>query len=233
MPQPRKARAGSPNVSIAYIRVSTDEQKLGPEAQRSTIEAWAFKEDINIANWYTDLGVSGGTDLDQRPGLLSALGALRVHKAGLLVIAKRDRLARDPAVAALIERAVTQQGARIVSADGLANSGSAADNFLKTILDGAAAYERALIRARTKEAMKAKRAQGFRAGTVPFGYQADETGKLSPHEGEQAIIALTKQLRGEGYSLREIVEALAERGVVSRAGEPLQLTQVVRLVRIR
>jgi DNA invertase Pin-like site-specific DNA recombinase len=231
MPTTRKHRQGHPNVAIAYLRASTEEQHLSPDAQRASIQYWASKEGVQVATWCSDLGVSGSTELEQRPGFLDALGALRTHKAGLLVITRRDRLARDPAVAALIERAVAQQGARIVSADGLANSDSAADNFLKTILDGAAAYERALIRARTKDALKTKRAMGYRAGTVPFGYQADEAGKLSPNPQEQVLLARIKGLRVEGLSLRKIVEVLFQEGRASRSGLPLSLTQVARLAK--
>jgi DNA invertase Pin-like site-specific DNA recombinase len=231
MANSRKHRSGNPKVATAYMRASTDDQTLSPEAQRASIQTWAMKEGIQVVEWHCDLGVSGSTELDQRPGLLAALGALRVHKAGLLVITRRDRLARDPAIAALIERAVVQQGARIVSADGLGNSGSAADSFLKTILDGAAAYERALIRARTKEALKTKRAQGYRAGTVPFGYTADESGKLFLNPQEQALMVRIKELRVAGYSLRKVVEALAKESSFSRAGKFLSLTQVARIAK--
>jgi hypothetical protein len=52
---------------------------------------------------------------------VKALGELRALGAGVLVVAKRDRLARDVYVAATIERAVASGGARVVSADGTAN----------------------------------------------------------------------------------------------------------------
>jgi site-specific DNA recombinase len=90
--------------------------------------------------------------------------SLRAHGAGTLVVAKRDRLARDVAVSALIERAVRESGARIVSADGVGNGDGAADAFLRAILDAAAAYERELIRARTRAAMAVKRAKSERSG---------------------------------------------------------------------
>jgi site-specific DNA recombinase len=90
--------------------------------------------------------------------------SLRAHGDGTLVVAKRDRLARDVAVSALIERAVRESGARIVSADGVGNGDGAADAFLRAILDAAAAYERELIRARTRAAMAVKRAKSERSG---------------------------------------------------------------------
>jgi DNA invertase Pin-like site-specific DNA recombinase len=48
------------------------------------------------------------------------------------------------------------------------------------IMDAAAAYERALIRARTKAALAAKRARGERSGEVPYGFRAVEGAAWRP-----------------------------------------------------
>jgi DNA invertase Pin-like site-specific DNA recombinase len=226
-----RSRPGSPRVAVAYLRVSTEDQKLGPEAQRAAIEAWAASAGVTVSAWHVDAGVSGGSDLDERPGLIEAMADLKAAKAGVLVIAKRDRLARDVAIAAMIERAVNGAGAKVVSADGIGNGDTPAEAFMRSIIDAAAAYERALIRARTRAALAAKKARGERAGTVPFGYVLDAAGRLAPDANEQAIIAEVLALRDRGVSLRGIVAALEGRGFRSRAGKPLQLTQVARIVR--
>jgi DNA invertase Pin-like site-specific DNA recombinase len=221
--------AVSPLRAVAYLRVSTEDQRLGPEAQRAAIEAWAAREGVTVVSWHLDAGVSGGSSLDERPALLAALAALRAERAGVLVVAKRDRLARDVYVAATLDRAVAASGARVVSADGTANGDTPADAFLRTVVDGASEYERALIRGRTKAALAALRARGQRAGGVPYGYAADASGRLTPDAGEQAVIAAVRDLRAAGASLRGVVAELASRGMVSRAGTPIGLTQVARL----
>lgn len=226
----RKARPGDPKKAVAYVRVSTDDQRLGPEAQRAAIETWAAREQIAVTAWHFDQGVSGGSELDDRPGLIAALGEMRAAAAGVLVVAKRDRLARDVAVATTIERAVATCGARVVAADGVGNGDSPADAFMRTILDAAAQYERALIRARTKAALAAKRAKGERAGRVPFGFRLSPDGRtIEEDPREQAIVLRVRQLRAGGRTLREIVREIAGAGLVSRAGRPLGLTQVARL----
>jgi DNA invertase Pin-like site-specific DNA recombinase len=149
--------------------------------------------------------------------------------AGVLVVAKRDRLARDVAVAAMIEKATLAAGAKVVSADGAGNGDSPADAFMRTLLDGAAAYERALIRARTKAALGAKRARGERAGGVPYGFTADDAGRLTSCPVEQEVISIVGTLRAAGMPLRGVVAELARRGLISRTGRPLQLTQVARI----
>src|SRR5207253_1974262 len=95
------------------------------------------------------------------------------HKAGAIVVAKRDRIARDVVLSAMIERAA---GVPVVSASGEGNGTSPADAFMRTVIDGAAQYERGLIRARTKAALAAKAARGERVGGVPFGMRVDVDG---------------------------------------------------------
>jgi DNA invertase Pin-like site-specific DNA recombinase len=224
----RRARAGNNKTAVAYLRVSTDRQELGPEAQRAAIESWAAANGVLVVGWHVDQ-VSGAAAIDQRPGLLAALSAVKAEKAGVLVVAKRDRLARDVVVSAMVENAAAAAGARVVSADGVGNGDTAADGFMRTILDAAAAYERALIRARTKAALGAKKARGERAGAVPYGFVADENGKLSECEAEQSVIRIVLELRRAGLSLRAVVLELQKRGLVSRSGKAFQLTQVARM----
>lgn len=222
----RRTTPNNPRTAVGYIRVSTEEQHLGPEAQRAAILAWATREGVSVLSWHTDAGVSGAAELDNRPALAAALGALRADGAGLLVVAKRDRLARDCYVAAAIDRAVATAGARVVSADGTCNGDTPADAFMRTILDAAAQYERALIRGRTKAALAAKRAKGERTGTVPYGFTADTAGRLVECPAELAVIAQVRALRGAGMTFRAIVSELARAGVVGRTGRALDVRQV-------
>ncbi len=217
---------------MGYVRVSTEEQHLGPEAQRAAISLWAQRAGVTVVAWHAEAGVSGARELDGRPALMAALADLAAHRAGVLAVARRDRLARDVVVAATIERAAQGRGARVASADGVGNGDTPADQFMRTILDGAAAYERELIRARTRAALKAKRAKGERAGNVPWGFAARPDGRLDPHDDERAVAARVLELRREGLSLRRIVLALEEESRASRSGRPLQLTQVARIARV-
>jgi site-specific DNA recombinase len=227
----RKRRAGDPGVAVAYVRVSTEDQRLGPEAQRAAVELWAAREGIRVAAWCVDQGVSGAKPVEARPALLSAIAALGEHGAGLLLVAKRDRIARDVVIAATAERLAADKGARLVSAAGEGNGDTPADQFMKTVIDGAAQYERGLIRARTKAALAAKKAKGERVGVIPFGYRvADDGARLEQDPHEQAVLATVFELRDAGLTQHSIVAELALRGVVSRRGRPLAQPQVCRLL---
>jgi DNA invertase Pin-like site-specific DNA recombinase len=224
-------RTANPLLAVGYVRVSKDDQKLGPEAQRASIEAWAAREGVQVAAWHVDAGVCSVTPIDARPGLVAALASLRQHGAGVLVVAKRDRIARDVVLTAGVERAAAQSGAAVVSAAGEGNGDTPADGFMRTVIDGAAAYERALIRARTKAALGAKRAKGERTGELPYGFRLAADGvHIERDEGEQAVLATVRELSAAGLSQRAIVGALVARGLVSRVGRPFGQTQVCRML---
>lgn len=224
-----RPKRGSPTVAVGYVRASTERQELGPEAQRTELARWAERNAITLASIHED-ALSGGTEIEHRPGLLAALDSVREHRAGVLVVTRRDRLARDVVIAA-IERAAQRAGARVVSADGVGTGDSPAESFQRSILDAVAQFERALIRERTRAALRAKRARGQRAGNVPWGYRARADGALEEHVLERTISARVRAMRGGGMPLRAIVRALASDGVTGRSGRALSLTQIARIIR--
>ena len=228
---PRTARPGNPAVAVAYIRASKEEAKLGPQAQRSQIEAFAAREGITIVAWHQDQGVSGGAEVEDRPALLAALAALDTANAGVFLVAKRDRLARSSENAAFITYSVRKAGARVLSADG-ANGEDMNDRMMRTLQDMFAEAERFELRRRTKAALAAKKARGERVGTVPYGFTAGPDGSLVPCPGEQGVIRCVRELRAAGLSLRAIESELARRGILSRSGRhPIALPQVAKIAR--
>ncbi len=224
----KRSAPADPRRAVAYIRMSTERQDLSPDAQRAAIEAWAAREGVAVAAWHQDLGVSGGAALEDRPGLLAAIEAVRAEGAGLLVVSRRDRLARDVLTAALVERLCERAGARVVGADGTGNGEGPEAALLRTLLDAFAAYERALIRGRTRAALAVKKARGERTGGVPYGYRA-EGKRLVPDPAEQATVARARELRGDGRSLRQVAQALVAEGRRPRGGGDWAIQTVRRL----
>ncbi|MFA6110988.1 MAG: recombinase family protein [Candidatus Latescibacterota bacterium] len=203
--------------TVAYLRVSTDEQAqsgLGLEAQLDAIRRAAGEP----AAVYRDEGFSGGDP--KRPALLDALESLKT--GDVLVVAKRDRLARDSFLAAWIEKEAKRRRARIVSAAGEGtDSDNPGDVLMRRMVDAFAEYERAMIGARTAAALKAKRRRGEKTGgDVPFGHQLAADGRtLVEDPDEQTVIGLVRELRAEGLSLRQIGAELERRGFLTKSGK--------------
>jgi DNA invertase Pin-like site-specific DNA recombinase len=230
MTQRRPAPPASPRIAVAYLRVSTDEQHLGPDAQRAAITAWATREGVSVVAWHVDAGVSGAAAIADRPELLAALAALREHGAGVLAVAKRDRLARDVMAAAMIDRMVVDAGARVVSAAGEGtDSDDPSSMLMRRMCDAFAEYERALIAARTRAALAVKRSRGEATSHAPFGFRAVD-GVLVADEAEQAVIAQVRVARARGMTVRAICDELRAAGIVSRKGKPLAVSAVGELV---
>jgi len=97
---------------IAYLRVSTDEQTesgAGLAAQTDACRQHAQRCVAELIGPFADEGVGGASALDKRPQLLGALAEL--SRGHVLLVAKRDRLGRDPIAVAMIEAAVRRKGA--------------------------------------------------------------------------------------------------------------------------
>lgn len=232
----RRARtlpAGDALVAVGYVRVSTDDQALGADAQRAAVRAWARAGGVEVRAWAEDVGVSGAAPLEARAGLLRALALVREHRAGLVLVARRDRIARDVGAARVVEREAQRLGARVVSADGVASGDAPADQFMRTVLDGAAEYERGLIRARTKAALGVKRARGELVGGVPFGTRVVDGGRLAPCAAELAVLSRLVELRRAGLTVRAVQRVAEESGTVNpRTGRPFSRSRVWELLRL-
>lgn len=225
---PQTARA------VAYLRVSTEQQAesgLGLDAQLASVTAAAGRLGLALDRVFTDAGVSGSLAIEDRPTLLEAVSTLK--RGDVLLVAKRDRLGRDVIAVALIERLVGKRGARIVSAAGEGTDASDPTSLLlRRMIDSFAEYERLLIGARTKAALRAKRQRGERVGQVPFGFVLGADQKtLEAHAGEQATLTLIRSLRASGASLRAVATQLNAAGYTTRSGGAWQFEYVRNLVK--
>jgi DNA invertase Pin-like site-specific DNA recombinase len=121
-------------------------------------------------------------------------------------------------VLAMIESAVKRKGARIVS---VAGEGTGSDEpseiLMRRMIDAFSEYERLIIGARTRGALKAKREKGQRVGHIPFGKKLANDGiHLVPNEPETTILEAMHELRLLRKSIRYIAQELNTRGTLNR-----------------
>jgi DNA invertase Pin-like site-specific DNA recombinase len=239
----KRTRTPDRTRGIGYLRLSPGDRKSGQgadaagiEAQRSDICRWAAANGIEIVAWFEDIDTCGqagslDTPLADRPGMMAALDAIQELGAGLLIVQKRDRMARDVMLAAMIARLVEREGATIVSANGAGNGKSPEAALMRGIIDLFAEYELAMIRRRTKAALTAKKARGERTGSVPYGFQLSADGvRLEAEDRESAIIDRARELRGQGMSFGKVGAVLEAMGYVSRSGRCFAPVQIARML---
>lgn len=206
---------------VGYLRVSTDQQVesgLGLEAQKEACDFYARKLGLEVAQFFTDEGLSGSLEIKERPELNKAINSLK--KDDILIVAKRDRLARDPRIIMNLEHEILRKGIRIVSAAGEGtDNNDPASEYMRLIIDGAAKYERRIIGDRIKAALKVKKNRGERIGHIPFGYKlAENNVNLEQNEVEYSVINNMKELRAKKLSIRDIAIALNKKGLLNREG---------------
>jgi DNA invertase Pin-like site-specific DNA recombinase len=231
---PKKRLEGNPKVAIAYLRVSTDRQEHGPDAQRAAIKLWCDRNEVRLIPETFHDTESGADTIADRPALLRALRALEEHGAGMLIAAKRDRFARDPAIMSAIEGESRKAGAVVRTADGMSDADGSIGMLQKGVQDVFSAYERELIRERTKAALAVKRSRGELVSRhppygfkLPPGWKKGSAGSLLRDPEEQATIARAKALRKKGQSLRAIAAQLAREGRLNRKGAPFSPTALL------
>ena len=217
--------------AIGYVRVSTDEQAasgLGLEAQEAAIRSYADRNGMELESVFRDEGISGSKGIDKRNGLLDALASL--GKDDVLLVAKRDRLGRDMMLIAMLESMVAKKKARIVSAsEEGTNSDDPTAVLMKRMIDAFSEYERLLIKARTKAAMRAKKVRGERYCRARMGYKIDGN-RLERDEPEQRVIARIRELRAAGLTYRKIAETLTAEKIPTKSGGTAWQHSAVRYV---
>src|SRR3982751_4456723 len=145
--------------AVTYIRVSSEQQGrsgLGIEAQRRAVERFPAEHGYEVAAEFVEVETGKGSDaLDRRPQLAAALKRAKAERCPVIV-AKLDRLSRD---VAFISGLMAQRVAFIVT-----ELGPDVDPFMLHIYAALAEKERALISARTRDALAAAKARGKTLG---------------------------------------------------------------------
>jgi DNA invertase Pin-like site-specific DNA recombinase len=217
--------------AVAYYRVSTQQQGrsgLGIEAQQAAVARFCETEGYTLQSAYTEVETGKGCDaLERRPQLSAALAAARKARCPVIV-AKLCRLSRNVEfIAGLMTRKVPFIVAEL---------GADTDPFMLHIYAALAEKERALISARTKAALAAKKQRGEPVGDIRhLGAEGSKIGRavLVAHADQFAanVLPIIEELRSAGVgSLRGIARALNARGVQTARGGRWDATTVRRIL---
>lgn len=210
---------------IGYIRVSTEKQNYGLDAQLNLINNYV-KNKGTLITYYEDK-VSG--KVDSRLGLKDALDHCKKENATLL-IAKLDRLSRN--VIFLFQ--IKDSGVDIACCD-LPELNTLTLGIFATM----AQHERELISKRTKEGLAAAKIKGKKIGRIK-GYIRDKsiTGKITMAKKTKSLVInektakAAKHFKNKGFSNYAIASELNQLGFAAPKGGKLQSTQVRRLLEL-
>lgn len=214
---------------VAYLRVSTQKQGysgLGLEAQREIIHNY-LHDTIPISEY---VEVESGRK-SNRPKLKEALSQCRKEGA-ILIVAKLDRLARSVSfLSSLLESDV-----EIVFCDF-----PQANKMVLHIISAISQYEAELTAARTKAALQAKKARGFKLGNPEHLLDKHEEAiqnsiktckaKADSNPNNKRAIALLRTLVKEEHTYQEMAEILNRERFVSSHGCSFTKSTVYKLIK--
>lgn len=209
---------------VPYYRVSTASQGksgLGLSAQREIVARFLKSGDELLAEF---VEVESGKRAD-RPQLASAIACAKQHGARLL-IAKLDRLSRNVSFIFSLRNS---------EVDFVACDIPDANTLTVGIMAVLAQHERELIGERTRAALRAKKAQGYKLGTPNLTPTISALGRAVHQERARTHTAnvqaseLIRLYRNEGLTYRAIAARLNQMGFRTRRGKLFAPMSVKRL----
>ncbi len=247
--------------AFIYLRVSTDEQDnsgLGLEAQDASCRKIAVSLGFSSPSVESET-ISGASEIEDRPKLSLILS--QIKKGDVLIVAKRDRIAREPRLIGLVEWTLKNRKATLYSAagegSGIIDEYDVSGLMQRRMFDLFAEIERAMIRTRTRDALRAKKARGERVGSVEYGFRLKPDDRhvledkglpkcrpvendgslpckgclnLEPNPDEERVISKIHEL-ARNLSTRKIASSLNEAAILSRTGNPWTKTQITRILK--
>jgi len=203
--------------ALGYLRVSTEDQNLGLDAQKNAIQRWAAQNQVTVVEWFSD-HCSGAVNPYERVGFEALLRCC--EGVDFIVAQRRDRFARDLLAITIMERNLRDKQIRLVTAE---DDPSMADTperqMVRSISDTIAEYERALGRDRTKRALAVLRAKGVKLGRPTY---------LDTKRGRR-ILSEMKELLDAGLTARKVAIELNTRRTFSLAGSSWSARTVAKI----
>jgi DNA invertase Pin-like site-specific DNA recombinase len=167
---------------------------------------------------YEDLGVSGGKKLASRPAGAQLLSDIESGLIDAVAVAKLDRGFRNAADALTTIERWERSGIGLHILNMGIDTKTPAGKLFLGLMASVAEFERGVIRERCATGRADRKRENRKIGQVPFGYTADDTGRLHEQYDEQRALTLIRQLKNDGYSLRKIAEKLTEQGFHTKKG---------------
>jgi DNA invertase Pin-like site-specific DNA recombinase len=148
---------------------------------------------------FTDAGISGTENIEDRPQLTAALSVIEPYD--YFITYNVSRLARDLPIALIIYKKLQEKKVRFIAVE--SERVSSAELYMLQALK--AQNEREVIVNTTKGALQELKKSNKPAGTIPYGYQRSSHSKqLEVCPKEQKVIKHVLLLHEKSYNLKDI-----------------------------
>ena len=198
-----------------YMRVSTEDQaeRYGLDSQREKCLMMLKLKDWELHHIYSDDGISGTKDVDERPQLAALLEDGEAGKFQAIVAYSIDRIGRKTKLILELAERIEQANLELVTVRENIDTSSAAGRMFFQLMAVLAEFERNTIVERTTNGRNARgRIDGEKGGRVPIGYTRTENGIAIDPIGV-AIVKRIYNRKRQGHSLRKIARDLNTDGI--------------------
>lgn len=206
--------------AVSYLRVSGKGQVDGDgfPRQRDSIAKYAKGQKLVLVDEYRDEGVSGTTELDNRPGLAAMLDRIDSNGVRVVIVENASRLARDLMVQEILLAEFRKRDVVVLEADGgndlTVGSADPTATLIRQVLGAVSQFEKSVLVLKLRAArQRTKSRTGQCEGVKPYGSLP----------GEAEIVDRIRQLRrkpvlGTRLSFAAIATSLNTDGVPTRSG---------------
>jgi DNA invertase Pin-like site-specific DNA recombinase len=211
--------------AVAYLRTSSS-TNAGPDKdsdkrQRAAISAFAKAHGYVIVDEFYDAAVSGADPIAERPGFRAMLDRIAGNGVRCIIVESPDRFARDLTVQLTGHDFLKSLGIALIpaTAPDFFTEDTPTAVLVRQVLGAIAQFEKTSLVAKLKAARDRKKAAMGKCG-----------GRKSYSEARPNVVALAKELKAGGMSLRKIAAELAVRGYVTGGGKPYVATAVAAML---
>lgn len=172
------------------IRVSTDDQALSVDAQRTRIVEYCAFNKYTLVDIFIDENVSGSIPICERPNGGKLCNLINTNEIQAVVAVKLDRLFRSASDALIMCDNWMKHGVsmHLIDMGGMSmNTDTAMGKMMLTIFAGIAEMERNMTSERVKFVLNDKKNKSLVYGPIPYGFNED-AGKLIVDESKMEVV---------------------------------------------
>ena len=208
---------------VGYCRVSTDNQKEEGtiEIQEKSLKGYVEKNGYELVKAFKDNGISGGSELENRPGLVELFNYIENNKEieGVLIF-KLDRLARDLYIQEHLIKKLEELNKKLISIkEPHLDSKDPMRKAFRQFMGIVSELEKAFITMRLSGG-RINKAQkgGYAGGATALGYNTKNKKLIIDEKQAEVIRMIFKMKRYKRMGLRKIARELNEIGVPTARG---------------
>ena len=205
-------------LAYGYCRYSSDLQtEASIEQQKSEIEEYAKRNNIEIVDYYVDEAKSGKKST--RENFQNMINdACKKKKVQAVLVWKTDRFARNTFDNLFYRNKLNKNGVKLISITQPISDDTPEGKLMNTLLAGMDEYYVENLASNVKRALKSNAKESkFNGGVPPLGYDIVDS-KYVVNEKEAEVVKKIFDMRLKGYSLIDISLELNKLGYKTKRG---------------